>query len=103
MGIAVQLYDITSSFPGSEDHGLVSQMRRAVISIASNIVEGHARPGREFGRFLGIALRSLAELETQLEIALRLGYLSTEDHVQIADELEIIGRQLNVLMQKVRR
>ena len=100
--LAANLYDVTRGFPRSEDYGITSQMRCAAVSIASNIAEGHARPGREFGRFLGIALGSLAELETQLEIAHRIGYLTAEDHDKVGSELEIIGKQLNSLMQRVR-
>ncbi|MFN2223065.1 MAG: four helix bundle protein [Chloroflexota bacterium] len=100
---AVHLYRLTDAFPPSEDYGLTSQMRRAAVSIASNIAEGHARPGREFARFLGIALGSAAELETQIEIAHRLEYLSQEDYAQVADELDIIGKQLRRLLQRVRK
>jgi four helix bundle protein len=100
---AVFLYGLTDGFPPSEDYGLTSQMRRAAVSIASNIAEGHARPGREFGRFLGIALGSVAELETQLEIAHRLNHLTAEDYSSATGELDVIGKQLRRLMQRVRK
>jgi four helix bundle protein len=83
-------------------YGLVQQMRRAAVSIASNIAEGHVRSRREFGHFLSVSLGSLAELETQLEIAYRIGYLAQEDFVMLTNELSTIGRQLNVLSQKIR-
>lgn len=95
---AINLYGVTDSFPNTEDYGLTGQMRRAVVSIASNIAEGHTRPGREFGRFIGIALGSLAELETQLEISHRIGYIAPDDFARLEGELSVIGKQLNVFI-----
>ena len=69
MEFAVRLYEITDGFPQSERYGLISQLRRAAVSIASNIAEGHVRSTNKFARFLGYALSSHAEVETQLEIA----------------------------------
>lgn len=100
---AVDLYSVTDSFPKTEVYGLTSQMRRAAVSIASNIAEGHARPGREFSRFIGIALGSLAELETQLEIARRIGHIAQEDFARLQGELSVIGKQLNVLHQRLKQ
>ena len=76
MNLVVEIYKISESFPNSELYGLVSQMRRATVSIPSNIAEGAGRKGgKEFIRFLYIALGSLSEIETQLEIAYRLKYI----------------------------
>ncbi len=80
------IYDLTSKFPREETFGLTAQMRRAAVSVPSNIAEGAARSSKkEFGHFLAIARGSLSELETQLEIAKQLGYLvdeqTTEQHV----------------------
>jgi len=70
IGVAKETYLLTGSFPKDEQFGMTLQMRRASVSIASNIAEGAARGGeKEFSRFLRIALGSAAELETQLEIA----------------------------------
>ena len=70
------IYTATKHFPKQETYGLTNQMQRCVISIPSNIAEGHGRnSSNEFRRFLYISLGSLAELDTQLEIAKRLGYL----------------------------
>lgn len=75
----VELYEHTSRFPKHELYGLSSQMRRACVSIASNIAEGAARNSKkDYVRFLYIALGSCAELETQLEIVSRLGYLERD-------------------------
>ena len=77
MDLTLKLYEVTRDFPKDELYGLTSQLRRAVISVPSNIAEGAARSSdKEFAQFLYIALGSLAELETQLLIAERLGYLS---------------------------
>ena len=77
MDLVESLYKITEEFPRSEIYELVSQMRRAVVSIPSNIAEGAARKSeKEFVQFLHVALGSLAELETQLLIARRLKYIN---------------------------
>ena len=78
--LAVKIYRVTETFPKSEVYGLRSQLRRAVVSIASNIAEGQGRltPG-EFQQFLGHARGSLLELETQLAIAADLKYLSAAE------------------------
>lgn len=76
MELAKLIYRITSQFPSSEQFGLVSQLRRAVVSIPSNIAEGAARTGkREFLQFINIAQGSASELDTQVELAKELGFL----------------------------
>ncbi len=99
---AVRLYHVTGSFPDSERYGLTSQMRRAAVSIPSNIAEGHERSRPEYANFLRIARGSLAELETQLEIAGRLNYLTTEQHQLLAETLTSIGRQLTALYHRIK-
>lgn len=75
MDLVEEIYIFTKKLPDSEKFGLISQMRRAVVSIPSNIAEGAARKGdREFIQFIHIALGSLAELETQYLIVIRLNY-----------------------------
>ena len=76
MTLVTQIYKISEDFPKHEIYGLSSQIRRAAVSIPSNIAEGAGRKGEnEFTRFLYIALGSLSEVETQLEISHRLGYI----------------------------
>ncbi len=99
--LSVKLYQLTEDFPSHEIYGLVSQIRRASVSIPSNIAEGFGRSSAEFARYLKIALGSLAELETQLEIALRVAYLSPEAKAELDREVTALGKQLNVLLQKV--
>ena len=82
--LAERVYRTTKSYPKHEIFGIVSQMRRAAISIASNIAEGAVRRTiKDYLRFLYIAMGSLAELECQIEISKRLGYLSENDHQEI--------------------
>ncbi len=99
--IAVSIYRLSEGFPSSELYGLASQMRRASVSVASNIAEGHRRSDAEFGRYLTMALGSLAELETQLEIARRVGYLAENDLVEFSKTADVLGRQINTLRQRV--
>ena len=78
------IYEITRSFPADEGFGLVSQIRRAGISVPANIAEGAARQSeKEFCHFLSIAQGSASELETELLIAKNLGYLSMENYERI--------------------
>jgi four helix bundle protein len=75
MSLAEGVYAVTSTFPPAEPYGLTSQMRRAAVSVPSNISEGAARNSkREFSHFLGVALGSPAELEAQVILSDRLGY-----------------------------
>src|ERR1035438_2853667 len=81
LDLAEAVYQCTSSFHKCELFGLTAQMRRAAVSIPSNIAEGRARTStKEFLQFLSIALGSLAELETQFELAVRLGYADSAIH-----------------------
>jgi four helix bundle protein len=82
MGLVIQIYKISEDFPKHEVYGLCSQIRRAAVSIPSNIAEGAGRKGEnEFSRFLYIALGSLSEVETQLEISQRLNYINDIENI----------------------
>ena len=79
MDLAQAVYGVTANFPRSEAYGLVSQLRRAAVSIPSNLAEGYGRGGKDYARFANIAYGSLLELETQFELAERLSLLSGAD------------------------
>lgn len=101
MNLVEKIYKLSSQFPKDEMYGLTSQMRRASVSIPSNIAEGSSRNGnKEFMQFLYIALGSVSEVETQLMIAKRLNYIQN-----IEDELaEITGikKMLNGLINHIK-
>ena len=102
MDVAVETYRLTSSFPKEEMFGLTSQMRRAAVSIASNIAEGEGRKSKnEFSLFLGIALGSKSELETQLILSERVNLLKTTDTEPIKKSLDDIGKMLTALRRKI--
>ena len=100
--IALAIYRQTTSFPREELYGLTSQLRRAAVSIPSNIAEGQGRRSpREFVNFLSIAYGSVREVETQVEIARRLGYLASEDASRLVDQMDEVGRLINGLSQSI--
>ncbi len=81
MDLSEDIYKLTSLFPSDERFGLISQIRRASVSVPSNIAEGAGRNSKgEFKQFLGIALGSLFELETQLLLAKRFNYMASIDN-----------------------
>lgn len=98
MNLVTLIYRITNSFPKDEQFGITSQMRRAAVSIPSNIAEGRRRgTAPEFKRFLSIAYGSGAELETQLEICRRIGYLQNSE-TECQHLLSEVMRILNSLI-----
>jgi four helix bundle protein len=103
MELAKNVYKITGSFPSSELYGLVSQMRRAAVSVPSNIAEGAARSGKkEFLQFLNIAQGSASELDTQIELSLMLEFIDQQTYQEMMSLLTIISKQLYGLARKVR-
>ncbi len=96
METVVAIYELTKQFPSSEVYGLTSQMKRAAISIPSNIAEGRRRrTQREFKHFLRIAFGSAGELETQLEIAERLNFGKNEEREKTKILIEEVMKMLN--------
>ncbi len=94
------IYQSTKSFPSEEKYSLTDQIRRAAVSIPSNIAEGAARGSdSEFIRFLYYALGSSAELDTQLIIANNLEYISDDKFPELSEGLERIGRMVNGLIK----
>ena len=95
MEFVKDLYNVTESFPKAEIYGLTSQMRRAAISIPSNLAEGAARKGnREFQQFLNIAQGSISELDTQIELALMLEYIISKEYDDLMEKLLMISKML---------
>jgi len=102
MALVTEIYKVTKSFPRREDYGLTSQIRRCAVSIPSNIAEGYGRHSRnEYVRFLQIALGSLYELQTQLEIAANLGYLKEDDFNRLYEMTREIERMLSSLIRSL--
>jgi four helix bundle protein len=93
--LADTIYTLTASFPKTEIYGLSSQMQRAAVSVPSNIAEGSGKGSdRDFARFVSISLGSLFELETQIEIAYRRGYISTENYYALRPRIESLQKRI---------
>ena len=93
--LAHEVYRVTQAFPPNEQYGLTSQLRRAAVSVATNLVEGHARQGtREFKQFAAISLGSLAEVEYLLGFAHVEGYLSDKAYRQVEELRSTVGALL---------
>src|SRR5215468_4750890 len=89
MDLAVEIYRTTRHLPKEESYGIISQLRRATVSAPSNIAEGAAgRTKQQFSNFLSNAIGSLNEIDTQLELALRLGYLGRHDYRRLHQQLD---------------
>lgn len=98
MDLTKQIYVLTNCFPKHELYGLTSQLRRAAVSVPSNLAEGAARNSRrEFGYFVSTARGSLAEIETQIELAAFLGYIPQEVASKLFASVNDIGRLLTGL------
>lgn len=100
--IAKSVYLLTTKFPKQETYALADQIRRAAVSVPSNIAEGQARksPG-DFKRFLHIALGSLAEVDTQLVLAQEFGYLSKDDVDQMDVQIQELRKKVYALMNSL--
>jgi four helix bundle protein len=98
MDMLEAVYRVTGAFPKSELYGLTGQVRRAAVSVPSNIAEGHTREStKEYLNHISIAQGSLSEVQTQLEIASRLGYIGPSDLRPILEQSAILGKQLHAL------
>jgi four helix bundle protein len=100
--IADKVYSVTDDFPKSELYGLIAQMRKASVSISSNIAEGFVRHhGKEYKQFLYISLGSCAELDTQLIIANKRNYLTKEKLEELSEDINHESRMLASLIGKI--
>jgi four helix bundle protein len=104
MDLCVDVHNVTLVFPKQELFGLSAQLNRSVVSVPSNIAEGHGRRTTpDFIHFLSISRGSLNEVETQLTLAMRYNYLSENDHDELLDHCGEVGRMLNGLMAALER
>lgn len=102
MSLTKEIYQTTKLLPEEERFGLISQMRRAAVSIPSNIAEGYARTStKDYIKFLSIALGSTAEIETQLYICKELGYVQEEQLENIFVLIEEISKMLTAIIVKL--
>ena len=102
--IAKEVYEVSSEFPETERFGLISQVRRAAVSISSNIAEGCGRNSpQDFARMLEIALGSCFEVESQLYLAAELHFTNEDRSHPVVSELKMCQKQLHSLIEKLRR
>lgn len=102
MDLVTEVYTVTRTFPDHERYGLTSQLRRAAVSVPANIAEGNRRPTRtDYRRFVGIARASVAEIDTELEIARRLGFVQDEELARTDELTTRVGQMLTRLGQSL--
>lgn len=102
MDLVIECYKITKKFPKTEIYGLTSQLQRVAVSIPSNIAEGHQRQhSKEFLQHLSIAYASIAELETDIEIAKRLNYINKDQSNNVFTKASEIARMINGLRKSI--
>lgn len=103
MNLVESVYRITEKLPSKEQFGLISQMRRAAVSIPSNIAERYGRQSTgSYAQFLSIARGSLLELETQIELCIRIKYIQQIDVEKILNEIIEINKMLSSLITKIK-
>ncbi|MBZ5547750.1 MAG: four helix bundle protein [Acidobacteriia bacterium] len=103
MELTLKIYRMTRKFPAEEMYGLSGQLRRAAISVPSNIAEGKGRSSdKELLQFLSHARGSMYEVQTQLEIAESLGFLTKTDYEDVRQQADAVGRMLNGMIAKFR-
>jgi four helix bundle protein len=103
MKLVLEIYRATKAFPQVETYGLISQLRRAAIAVPSRIAEGHERISTgDYRQFLGHALGSVMEIETQILIAEELKYLNKEQSASLLERTAEVGKILNGLLRSLR-
>ena len=102
MEVVIEVYRITRTFPAEEKFGLAAQLRRAAVSIPSNVAEGHDRLGAaEFRRFVSIARGSVAEVGTQIALAVALGFIGADGVTSLSSQLERLSKMLFGLYRRL--
>lgn len=103
MKLVTKIYELTKEFPKEENFGLTSQMRRSAVSLPSNIAEGYGRDSlKEFIRFLNIAISSLFELQTQIEISRDLRYLNEKKYNALHESSREVERMMSSLIRRLK-
>jgi len=103
MDLVTEIYKITKTFPQEEKYGLISQIRRSAVSVPSNIAEGYGRSSADdYLRFLQISISSIYEMQTQIEIAYNLKYLSNEMFQSLYESTREIERMMSSLIKKIK-
>ena len=101
--LVLEIYKATGGFPGEERYGLTNQIRRASVSIPSNIAEGSGHGSElEFARYLQLAAASASEVQYQIILARDLGYLAGESYAELAADVEEVKKMLSALLKRVR-
>ena len=104
IGMVTSIYLMTQSFPKEEIFGLASQLRRASVSVPSNIAEGYARgSNKEKLHFLRISSGSISEVETQLMLSLNLGYIDQKKFDELSETITSVWKQLNSLISSIKK
>ena len=102
MGLVEKVYRMTQDFPSHEQWGLTSQMRRAVVSVPSNIAEGFGRQATgDYRHHLAIARGSLLELETQVMLCQRLSYIGDKSSIDLLDDINQLSRMISVMITRL--
>lgn len=102
--LALEVYNVTKSLPKDEVYGITSQLRRASLSIPTNIVEGTGRNSeKEFAYFINIASGSAAEVEYLIEFSMDYGYINSKEHEELNDKVIVVRKMLSALYSKVKK
>ena len=100
--LAYKLYPVTKKFPKEEMYGLTSQLRRAALSVPTNIVEGYSKKGdKELSRFINFSLGSMAETKYLLYFSHRIGYMNDKDYQELKDGYNLLGKMLWKFYEKI--
>jgi len=102
MELTKNIYEVTQRYPKEEKYGLTSQIRRSAVSVPSNIAEGAGRNGsKEFKNFLGIAMGSLFELDTQIELSYDLKYIRNDNYLILLDKITQLRKMIYHFQKKL--